>query len=107
MVTAGGIGGLILGLVVFLLVVKVVGALGLDDPLTGGGRGSISLSGMFGWLIVLANAVGGAFLGYKKGDPGPDPTRLRESRDYFQWLGDQPDAKTRGSGGLQSGDGDQ
>ena len=107
LVAAGGIGGLILGLVVFFLVVKVVGALGLDDPLTGGGRGSISLSGMFGFLIVLTSVVGGAVLGYKKGDPSPDPTRLRESSDYFQWLGDHQDAKTRGSGGQQGGDGDQ
>ena len=96
-----------MGLVAFLLVVTVIGAAGLDDPLAGGGRGSISLSGMFGWLIVLASVVGGPFLGYKKGDPGPDPTRLRESRDYFQWLGDQPDAKSRGSSRPQSGDGDQ
>ena len=89
LVAAGGLAGLLVGLVLSLTVGAVLAK---------------SYSLLLG-AIVWACMVGGAFLGYKIGAPGPDPTTLRESRDYFQWLQDYRDAETGGTSTQESGDG--
>lgn len=94
LVVAGAIGGLVVGLMLSLLVQEVVAALGLDDPNVGEGT---SLSGAFGLLVLSASIVAGATLGYKTGSPGPDPTELRRSKGYFNWIRGYRDSETGSS----------
>ena len=95
-----------MGLVLSSLVVAIVSALGLDDPLTGGGRESISLSDSFGMLILTVSVAGGAVLGCRKGDSGPDPATVQQSTDYFQFLQGDQEAKTGGSASKKGDPGD-
>ena len=100
----GGIGRLLAGLILFVLVATVASAIGLDDPRGGGGRPP--LSGMLALLILTASVDRWRIPGLQIRAPRPDPTELRQSRDYFQWIQNHEETETRRSSSSQEDRGD-